>query len=95
MYPPALFFYFHSFILHYRHSPFDHAVQHNNRRDALNNHDQGAEAEEEQDQGPLTKTLLVAPDDARAAVPVTRLRATALHTAVKVLFAFMVVSFCM
>ena len=58
MYPPVLFFYFHSFILHYRHSPFDHAVQHNNRRDALNNHDQGAEAEEEQDQGAAYEDLV-------------------------------------
>jgi hypothetical protein len=43
--------------------------------------------------GPLTKTLLVAPDEARAPELVARLRATALHTAVKVCFAFMVVSF--
>jgi hypothetical protein len=39
------------------------------------------------------KTLLVAPDEARAAVLVARLRATALHAAVKVCFAFMAVSF--
>src|SRR6185369_14740347 len=46
--------------------------------------------------GPLMKTLLVAPPEARAAVLVARLRPTALHTAVKVCFAFMVVSFfCM
>ena len=40
------------------------------------------------------KTLLVAPDEARVAVLVARLRATALHIAVKVRFTFMVVSFC-
>src|SRR5689334_17854005 len=42
--------------------------------------------------GPLMKTLFVAAPDAWA-VPVTRLRAAALHTAVRVCFAFMVISF--
>jgi hypothetical protein len=37
--------------------------------------------------GPLTNTLLVAPEEARAAVLVTRLRATALNTVDKVFMA--------
>ena len=58
MYPPVLFFYFHSFILHCRHSPFDHAVKHYDRRDALDNHHQGTETEEEQNKGAADEDLV-------------------------------------
>jgi hypothetical protein len=37
---------------------FDHAVKHNDRRDALDNNHQGAETEEEQDQGAAYEDLV-------------------------------------